>query len=67
MNYIIYLTSKKGFAIKKEDGKRAIKVFKTKKEALDYAKALANKNHGKVIDKTNITTSKKAKNNKKLS
>ena len=66
MNYIIYLTSKKEYCVKKEDGKRALKVFKTKKEAWDYAKSLADKNKGKVIDQTILTsTKKKTKKSKK--
>ena len=59
MNYIIYLTSKKEYGVKKEDGKRALKVFKTKKEAWDYAKSLADKNNGKVIDQTILSSNKK--------
>lgn len=34
MNYIIYLTSKKEYGVKKEGGKRALKVFKNKKRSV---------------------------------
>lgn len=59
MNYIIYLTSKKEYGVKKEGGKRALKVFKNKKEAWDYAQSLADKNNGKVIDQTILSSNKK--------
>lgn len=68
MNYIIYLTSKKEYGVKKEGGKRALKVFKNKKDAWDYAQSLANKNKGKVIDQTALTSTKKTtkKSKKKI-
>ena len=65
MNYIVYLTSSKKYGVKKEGSSRATKTFDSKSEALKYAQNLANKNGGKVIDKTSSIENKVNKTIKK--
>lgn len=50
MNYIVYKTKNNKYAVKKEGGNKAIKTFSSKSAALNYAKNLADKSNGKVID-----------------
>lgn len=62
MKYIVYKTKDGKYGVKKQGGKRAIKVFDTYLEALIYAKSLADKNNGEVVDEAmKKTVEKKVK------
>ena len=62
MKYIVYKTKDGKYGVKKQGGKRAIKVFDTYLEALTYAKSLADKNNGEVVDEAmKKTVEKKVK------
>ena len=50
MNYIVYKTKNNRYAVKKEGGNKAIKIFSNKNDAFNYAKNLADKSGGRVID-----------------
>lgn len=62
MKYIVYKTKDGKYGVKIQGGKRAIKVFDTYLEALTYAKSLADKNNGEVVDEAmKKTVEKKVK------